>query len=62
MKKRIENKNDAKIDPFFYTETQRTANKVVVSDLQNEISILTEKYKELKKKYNDTLKDLNQKK
>lgn len=52
LKKRIENKNEANVDSIFYTETQRTANKVVVSDLQNEISILTEKHKELKKKHN----------
>lgn len=50
LKKRIENKNEVNIDSIFYTETQKTANKVVVADLQNEISILTERLKDIKKK------------
>ena len=51
LKKTIENKEATNIDKIFFAETHRTANKVVVADLQNEIRILTEKHKKLNKKY-----------
>lgn len=50
LKKRIENKKNVNIDSILYTETQKTAKKVVVADLQIEISILTERLKYIKKK------------